>query len=73
MTAIEMKLELNSRIGKLDDENALARILKYVKRVSGISVNKEDLIDEIIANAPQDVPLTDDDIMQEIKAVRYAK
>jgi hypothetical protein len=30
------------------------------------------LIDDILENAPKDVPLTEEDIMQEIKAVRCA-
>ena len=30
------------------------------------------LIDEILKNAPVDAPLTDDEIQQEINAVRYA-
>ena len=31
-----------------------------------------DLIKEIIKNAPQDSPLTDDEIQQEVNAVRYS-
>ena len=34
------------------------------------SVNS--LIDNIIENAPKDAPITDEDIMQEIKDARYA-
>ena len=34
--------------------------------------NTDNLIDDILQNAPANVPLTDEDIQQEIKAVRYA-
>ena len=33
--------------------------------------NKKQLIKEIIENAPQNVPLTDDEIQTEVNAVRY--
>lgn len=44
--------------------------VRVVKRKSQ-KESVEDLINEIIENAPQDVPLTDKDIQEEVNAVRY--
>ena len=61
--SIEVKLAL---IPKLS--NSL--IFEFPKKAKDVSATS--LIDDILENAPKDVPLTDEDIMQEIKAVRYA-
>ena len=40
----------------------------------GWSVNrKQDLWEKYIKNSPKNVPLTDEEIMEEVRAVRYAK
>ena len=44
------------------------RVVKRIKRKKSAA----DLIKEIIKNAPQDSPLTDDEIQQEVNAVRYS-
>ena len=60
--SMEVKLALISRLSD--------SIIKEMP-----TMTKEDsadtLIDEILINAPKDVPLTDDDILQEITAVRH--
>lgn len=43
------------------------RVVKRRKRKK----SSADLIKEIVKNAPQDSPLTDDEIQQEVNAVRY--
>ena len=53
--------------------------LALIARLSGSLVREavddkseaDRLIDEILQNAPTDVPLTDEEIQQEINAVRY--
>ena len=62
--SVEIKLALISRLS-----NSL--IYEMPEKVQDTS-SAANLIDEILDNAPKDVPLTDEDIMQEIKAVRYA-
>ena len=61
--SIEVKLALISKLS-----NSLIFELPEKKK----EVSAASLIDDILENAPKDVPLTDEDIMQEIKAVRYA-
>ena len=34
---------------------------------------KQDLWEKYIKNSPKNVPLTDEEIMEEVRAVRYAK
>ncbi|MCR4809732.1 MAG: hypothetical protein K5896_07720 [Prevotella sp.] len=57
----ELKLSLISRLS-----NSL------ISEVNNATVSSDSLIDDIMENAPKDAPLSDDDIIQEIKAVRYA-
>ena len=57
----EVKLALIARLS-----NSLVREAVMEKS------NTDNLIDDILQNAPANVPLTDEDIQQEIKAVRYA-
>ena len=45
----------------------------FVKKMGWTIENKKDLLDKYIASRPQNVALTDDDILGEIRAVRYAK
>ena len=61
--SIEVKLALISKLS-----NSLIFELPEKKK----EVSAASLIDDILENAPKDVPMTDEDIMQEIKAVRYA-
>ena len=51
----------------------IARLSSSLVREALQDGNEADrLIDEILKNAPVDAPLTDDEIQQEINAVRYA-
>ena len=43
------------------------RVVKRRKRKGSVG----DLIEEIAKNAPNDIPLTDEDIQQEVNSVRY--
>ena len=43
------------------------RVVKRRKRKGSVG----DLIEEIANNAPNDIPLTDEDIQQEVNTVRY--
>ena len=56
----EVKLSLISRLS-----NSL------ISDVNSATVSSDSLIDDIMENAPKDAPLSDEDIIQEIKAVRY--
>lgn len=57
----ELKLSLISRLS-----NSL------ISEVNSATVSSDSLIDDIMENAPKNTPLSDEDIIQEIKAVRYA-
>ena len=35
--------------------------------------NKQNLWDEVIKNSPENIDLSDDEIMEEVRAVRYGK
>lgn len=55
---------------------ALNELIRNSEGVCVVKLRKgektlDDLIKEIIKNAPQDTPLTDEDIQQEVNAVRY--
>ena len=56
----EVKLALISRLS-----NAL------ISEVAQEKVSANSLIDDILENAPAETPLREEDIIQEIKAVRY--
>ena len=79
MTAIALERETNNYWALIRDVSREVK-LALISRLSIALIMEEtskkntakSLIDEITANAPQNVPLTDDDIMQEVKAVRYA-
>ena len=47
------------------------RVLKRKKTESKRKKSNGRLIDEIIKTAPKDVPLTDEEIQEEVNAVRY--
>ncbi len=61
--SMEVKLALISRLS----DSVIKEMPTMAKEASA-----DRLIDEILINAPKDVPLTDDDILQEIAAVRHA-
>ena len=51
----------------------IARLSSSLVREAVQENNEADrLVDEILQNAPVDAPLTDEEIQQEINAVRYA-
>lgn len=58
----EVKIALIARLS-----NSLMNETTYA------SPTVDSLVNSIVANAPKDVPLTDEDIMEEVKAVRYAR
>ena len=45
----------------------------FAKKMGWLIENKIDLLDNYIASRPKNVDLTDADIMEEVRAVRYAK
>ncbi len=78
MTAIVLERETNNYWELIKDVRAEVK-LALISRLSASLISEKewnesaaDLIDEIQENAPANVPLTDQDILQEIKAVRYA-
>ena len=79
MTTVALERETNSYwdlIKNLSAEVKLALIARLSSSLVREAVQDEDeanrLIDEILQNAPTDAPLTDEEIQQEINAVRYA-
>lgn len=79
MTAIVLERETNNYwelIKNVSTEVKLALISRLsnalINEVAQKKMSAESLIDDILENAPENVPLNDEDIMQEIKAVRYA-
>ncbi len=79
MTSAVLEKETNNYWELLKNLSAEVK-LALIARLSGSLVREavEDeskanrLIDEILQNAPLDAPLTDEEIQQEINAVRYA-
>ena len=82
MTAIALERETNNYWNLIKDVSVEIK-LALISRLSSSLVyempaksNKASsanrLIDDILENAPKDAPLTDEDIMQEIKAARCA-
>ena len=45
----------------------------FAKRMGWMVENKTNLLDKYIASRPRNVDLTDEDIMAEVRAVRYAQ
>jgi len=79
MTTAVLEMETDSYwdlIKNLSAEVKLALIAKLssslVREVVRDDNKANRLIDEILQNAPADAPLTDEEIQQEINAVRYA-
>lgn len=79
MTTAVLEKETNSYwelIKNLSTEVKLALIARLSSSLVREALQDEReadrLIDEILKNAPVDAPLTDDEIQQEINAVRYA-
>ncbi len=79
MTTAVLERETNSYwdlIKNLSAEVKLALIARLSSSLVREAVRDDNkanrLIDEILQNAPADAPLTDEEIQQEINAVRYA-
>lgn len=79
MTTAVLERETNSYwelIKNLSAEVKLALIARLssslVREAVQDSSEADHLIDEILQNAPTEAPLTDEEIQQEINAVRYA-
>ena len=79
MTTVVLERETNSYwelIKNLSAEVKLALIARLSSSLVREALQKESevdhLIDEILQKAPADAPLTDEEIQQEINAVRYA-
>lgn len=79
MTTAVLEKETNSYwelIKNLSTEVKLALIARLssslVRQALQDEREADRLIDEILKNAPVDAPLTDDEIQQEINAVRYS-
>jgi len=79
MTAILLERETNNYwelIKNVSAEVKLALISRLSNSLISTETDKQlsadSLIDDILKNAPMDAPLTDDDILQEVKAVRHS-
>jgi len=46
---------------------------QFAKKMGWLIENKETLWDNYIKNSPTNVELTDEEIMEEVRAIRYAK
>ena len=80
MTAIGLEQETNTYwnlIKSVSKEVKLALIARLSNSLVASAVGEEEtqasLIADIMANAPEGVGMTDDEIVQEVKAVRYAR
>ena len=80
MTAIVLEQETNTYwnlIKSVSKEVKLALIARLSNSLVASAVGEEEtqasLIADIMANAPEGVGMTDDEIVQEVKAVRYAR
>ena len=79
MTTVVLERETNTYWELLKNLSAEVK-LALIARLSGSLVREavksrsdaDYIIDEILQNAPVNVPLTDEEIQQEINAVRYA-
>ena len=79
MTTVALERETNNYwelIKNLSAEVKLALIARLSSSLVREAVRDENqtnnLVDEILQNAPDNVSLTDEEIQQEINAVRYA-
>ncbi len=79
MTTVVLEKETNNYWELLKNLSAevklalIARLSSSLVREAVKEKSKADsLIDDILQNAPANVPFTDEDIQQEINAVRYA-
>ena len=45
----------------------------FADKMGWLVESKTAFLDKYIASCPKNVPLTDEDIMEEVRAVRYAK
>lgn len=71
METITLSYEPGSDFAKALDElirnSEGVRVVRREQKKESV----EDLINSIIENAPQDAPLTDEEIQEEVNAVRY--
>ena len=71
METITLSFDPNSDFAAALDElirnSEGVRVVKRSRRKESVG----ELIKEIVENAPQDAPLTDEDIQQEVNSVRY--
>ena len=82
MTAIALERETNNYWNLIKDVSAEIKLALITRLSSSLiyemptmmhtASSADMLINEILENAPKDAPLTDEDIMQEIKAARCA-
>lgn len=79
MTAVILEQETNNYWELIKNVSAEVK-LALISRLSASLISEkvggtqsaDSLINEILENAPSETPLTEEDILQEIKAVRYA-
>ena len=45
----------------------------FAEKMGWLVNRKQDLWEKYAVSSPQNIPLTDDEIMEEVRAVRYAK
>jgi len=45
----------------------------FADKMGWLVNRKQNIWEEYIKNSPKNIPLTDEEIMEEVKAVRYAK
>ena len=80
MTAIALERESNNYWDLIKNVSPEVKIV-LISRLSNALMTEAaakrervgKLMDAIEANAPKDVPLTDEEIMDEVRAVRYAQ
>ena len=79
MTAIVLERETNSYWNLIKNVSMEVK-LALISRLSNALINEvseekrsaDSLINDILENAPTDTSLTDEEIMQEIRAIRYS-
>ncbi|MDR2145057.1 MAG: hypothetical protein LBE91_01175 [Tannerella sp.] len=67
---IKKKKEMETVIIRVKSERDRQRLINYSMNNGWQAQSFNDLLNEFIETAPQDVPITDDEILVEIKQVR---
>ncbi len=71
---IDMIQKNEERVTVIVKRSRKKQLLEILKHLDFVEVeSKNDLIRQIIKNAPKRVPINEKEIMQEVKAVRNAK